>query len=114
MTMSTTWSTQIDFQLSVLEFLYEAKEKYKEKKTDSAALDQKEESIRFMNELQARNTMKMSTSLSSAEAEYVAMSLSCRDVIGLNEMSKRIMREEYVHMLKEDSMPARDLALTEE
>lgn len=52
--------------------------------------------------------------LSSAEAEYVAMSLACRDVISIVEMMRRILREKYIPVICEDSRPAINLAETEE
>lgn len=72
-------------------------------------------SIFLNNDLVIWRTKRQNhVALSSAEAEYVAMSLACRDVVALREMCKRILKEEYLPVLKEDSKPARDLALTEE
>ncbi len=52
--------------------------------------------------------------LSSAEAEFVALSLACRDVICLCEMSKQLMNLQIIPILYEDNKTTIELASTEE
>ncbi len=52
--------------------------------------------------------------LSSAEAEYVAMGLACREIINLKEMSKRLLKINLSPVLYEDNKAAIELAKTQD
>ena len=52
--------------------------------------------------------------LSSAEAEYIALSLTCREITSLNEMLKRLFKINITPTVYEDNRAAIELAKTDE
>lgn len=58
--------------------------------------------------------LQRQVALSSAEAEYVAMSYACKDVISVNEIANRLGKVTRKPRLYEDNRAAIKLAITEE
>lgn len=52
--------------------------------------------------------------LSSAEAEYIALSLACRELTSLNEMMRRILKISIIPTVYEDNKAAIELAKIDE
>jgi len=61
-----------------------------------------------------RTKKQTHVSLSSAEAEFVAMSLACRELANVSEMCKRLIKTKMVPIVYEDNKAAIELAQTEE
>ena len=70
----------------------------------------------FVNgDLVAWRTKKQNhVALSSAEAEYIAMSLCCKEIICIQEMLRRLLRIRVTGKLYEDNRAAIEIAQTEE
>lgn len=61
-----------------------------------------------------RTKRQSHVALSSAEAEFVSMSLACRELTNLMEMSRRILNLNLEAIVFEDNKAAIELAKTEE
>ena len=61
-----------------------------------------------------RSKLQTQIALSSAEAEYVAMSMACKEVVSLNDMNRKFLRIDKIPLFFEDNMAAIKLAKTEE
>jgi hypothetical protein len=69
----------------------------------------------FGNDIITWRTKKQThVALSSAEAEFVAMSLACKEVISIKEMCKRILKKDVMPILYEDNRAAIKKAKSEE
>ena len=61
-----------------------------------------------------RTKKQKHVALSSAEAEYIAMSLICKEVIYLQELMRRVIKVQVTAKLYEDNVAAIEIARTEE
>lgn len=68
----------------------------------------------FEDEINWRTKKQSHTSLSSAEAKFIAMSFACRDVINLNEICKYLLHLNMIPTLYEDNKGAIKLAKTKD
>ena len=59
-----------------------------------------------------RTKKQIHVSLSSAEAEFVAMSLACRELANVSEMSKRLVKTKIVPIVYEDNKAATEESTT--
>lgn len=61
-----------------------------------------------------RTKKQTHVALSSAEAEFIAMSFACREIVCINEMCRRILKLDLMPILYEDNRAAIDLAKTDD
>ena len=71
--------------------------------------------IKLFNDVIYWRTKKQThVSLSSSEAEYIGMSLACKELVSLREMCRRILKYEVTPVLFEDSKSAINIAKSDD
>lgn len=61
-----------------------------------------------------RTKKQTHVALSSAEAEYIAMSLGCKEVVSIREMCKRFIQVNIIPIMYEDNKAAINIAKSED
>ena len=61
-----------------------------------------------------RSKKQVHVALSSAEAEFIAMSVACKEVVCLKEMAKRLLKLDILPVIYEDNTSAIKMAKTED
>lgn len=68
----------------------------------------------FGDTISWRSKKQVHVALSSAEAEFIALSLACREVVCIKEMVKRLLQLNIVPIIYEDNSSAIKMAKTED